>query len=69
MIVYVSRGPGAMAPVNATRNEKEKIGQNVEKIPSDSFIIAIHYRELTKHVSIESLSVEAQRRAHAPARL
>jgi len=53
-----------MAPVSATRNEKEKIGQNVEKIPADSFIIAIHYRVLTEHVSIEP-----QQRAHCPSRL
>ena len=30
IIVYVSNGPGTMAPVRAIRNEKEKIIQNEE---------------------------------------
>jgi hypothetical protein len=38
-MVYVSNGPGAMAPVNATRKEKEKIIQNEEIIFISSFAI------------------------------
>jgi len=42
-MVYVSNGPGAIAPVNATRKEKEKTTHNEEII----FVTSLNIKHST----------------------